>query len=76
MTVPAPEAPAPARLDPDSDDIVHLTCCSPDVAMCGEDVEGDKWVADEDDTPECLFCVFVCDNDLPCTVPGCWPVVR
>jgi hypothetical protein len=57
----------PARSDQDGD-VVHLYCCDPDLALCGEDL------TDHDDNaegPECPPCAVIDVVDQPCPVPGC-----
>lgn len=59
------DRPAPAG---SSADVLHLTCCDDDVAMCGEDVSKHEWA---DDGPPCPLCKLVQDEGLPCPVTGC-----
>lgn len=60
----------PDLVDGDNDPI-HLTCCSGDVALCGENLEDHEWVWDTSEDQDCVMCAYICDNDLPCPVPGC-----
>lgn len=52
-------------------DPVHITCCDNDIALCGEPVATHEWVADWDPGEDCAMCIYVIDQHLPCTVPGC-----
>jgi hypothetical protein len=65
ITRPAP-AERPAEVD---EDITHLTCCSPDVALCGADVSDEPWV--EGDTNDCSLCVLADESQAWCQDPGC-----
>lgn len=51
------------------DDIVHLFCCDPDLAMCGMDLTGAMATDDEFDNDPCV----VSDDLLyePCGDPDC-----
>lgn len=55
----------------DDDDEVHLTCCDDNVAMCGLNLEQHDWIWDSGEDDDCVMCAYVCDNNLPCPVPGC-----
>jgi hypothetical protein len=56
------------------DDLVHVVCCNPDLALCGSDVTGTPLagpgeILDEDNV--CPVCLIACDNQLGCSAPGC-----
>ncbi|MBZ6258828.1 hypothetical protein KVH22_25265 [Streptomyces olivaceus] len=51
-------APAPAATGQGHDDLVHVACvCDPDTALCGTDVTGQNWQADDDEDATCVVCV-------------------
>jgi hypothetical protein len=50
------------------DDLAHVYCCNPDVALCGTDVTGVPEVPDEDTT--CVVCLDLEDADFACC-PTC-----
>ena len=58
---------APGR-SVDLPDIIHTVCtfCSPDIALCGEDMSGDEYVdaAQDNDDDECVVCLDL--EPLPC----------
>ena len=71
-------APEPVTAPPGTDDdegVWHFTCCSRDIAMCGENVAGTPWAAESDvigsGEPTCPMCELVYGGNLPCPVPGC-----
>jgi hypothetical protein len=53
-----------------ADDLTHVTCCDDNVAMCGENVSGQRWVDDSEETT-CPICAWAEEADLACTIPGC-----
>lgn len=52
------------------DDTVHLVCCDPDVALCGDVVSNHGWTATDTET-DCYLCAVAEANDLPCGDPNC-----
>ena len=63
----------PDLVEDDKFEPVHLVCCDPDIAICGEPVpdETTDWVADWAEDEDCVMCAYMCDNGLPCSIPGC-----
>lgn len=49
----------------------HYTCCDETVAMCGRPLAGGVLVSDEDPAPDCRYCVYIWDGNLPCTSATC-----
>jgi hypothetical protein len=48
---------------------VHLYCCRPDVALCGEDLADGE---DTDGEPaDCIRCEVVAEAGVPCGAPFC-----
>lgn len=58
------------QADPEAD---HLTCCDPDISMCGLDVSGQPAVEKVSDDDVCRVCRIHEEYSLPCPVPGCDP---
>jgi hypothetical protein len=60
---------APVADDTDDSDLVHTYCtaCSPNVALCGWEDDGDGWVDDWADEDRCVVCADL--DRLPC--PKC-----
>jgi hypothetical protein len=52
------------------DDYTHVTCCDPDVGMCGADLSGGEWQDDSADV-ECPLCAIADAEALPCGDPYC-----
>lgn len=49
------------------DDIDHIYCCNPDLALCGKDVTGEPMTDhDRDNGKFCELCVSFEELDLPC----------
>ena len=63
--------PAPTLRDNGGNNPTHYTCCDDNVAMCGLDVTGFRFVPDDDPAPDCKYCVYAMDEGLPCPVAGC-----
>lgn len=62
MTAPA-VAPTSSPTVPD---VVHWTCeCSPDIALCGENVTGQAWGHASADNPTCPLCDLVAADPCP-----------
>jgi hypothetical protein len=54
------------------DDLTHLTCCQPEVAICGADLtDGEDVPALADDEPMCRLCIYADENDVPCPTVSC-----
>lgn len=53
------------------DQPAHYTCCDETVAMCGAQLAGGLVVGDDDPSPDCLLCVYVWEEGLPCPDPEC-----
>lgn len=51
-----------------ADDLNHVYCCDPDVALCGTDISGDEEV--EYDTANCVVCLDLEDAAVACS-PTC-----
>ncbi|MFE3202175.1 hypothetical protein [Embleya sp. NPDC059237] len=66
LLVNAPEAGSDTT---SASELVHACCCDPDVGLCGEDLSGSSWAADEDDI-ECVVCVDLVEAEWPCG-PDC-----
>ncbi|OPC84177.1 hypothetical protein B4N89_27520 [Embleya scabrispora] len=50
------------------DDLVHAFCCDPDLGLCGEDLSGTSWAADDD--IDCVVCADLEEAGWPCD-PDC-----
>lgn len=63
--------PAPAGSDrrADNDDVDHLYCCDPDVAICGVDLSGIPEGFEFDNL--CRYCAYLERNRLGCPVAAC-----
>lgn len=75
MSVETVTAPVAGRTD--EPDLVHLYCCRPWLAMCGERLTGKRLGWDYPDGPDdCVVCLDL--QDEPCTFPGCriWSGIR
>ena len=47
-------------------DIEHYCCdCSPDIALCGADLEGAEFLEIEDSPDDCVVCVDLKDKTCP-----------
>ncbi|MEU0937661.1 hypothetical protein [Embleya sp. NPDC005971] len=46
-------------------ELVHWCCCDPDVGLCGADLRGMGWAADDVDV-DCVVCIDLAEVDLPC----------
>lgn len=61
----------PALSDVD-DDLIHVACCNPDLALCGEDLSASIWwtggITDEE---MCTVCELAALNGFGCSAPGC-----
>ena len=66
MTITVPET-KPGETGTE-DELIHVVCCDPDVAMCGMDVSGYRWVP-HDEPATCELCAIAYEEDLPC--PKC-----
>lgn len=61
------------RLEPsassgDDDELAHVVCCDPDVALCGADVAGAEWSTRGE---PCVVCTDLDRGTVnPCTVCG------
>jgi hypothetical protein len=66
-------APDPTPTDTsDGDDLHHIWCCHPDIAVCGVDLTGVPDVDEPDAGVQvCRLCVVAWDGGLPCPVAGC-----
>jgi hypothetical protein len=60
-------APAPGSTT-SGDDLAHVYCCNPDIALCGTDLCGVPEIPDDETT--CVVCVDLDDAGLPCC-PAC-----
>lgn len=49
----------------------HYYCCHEDVALCGVDMRGWRFVPDDDTSPTCPLCEAAYEDKMPCPVPGC-----
>jgi hypothetical protein len=63
--------PVATVVDGEGDTPAHYTCCDEQVAMCGAPLADALTVDDDDPSPDCLLCVFVWDEHLPCPAAGC-----
>jgi hypothetical protein len=50
-------------------DDVHMVCCRPTVALCGDQLDGD--FDDDGDSPVCVACVVRLDAGDPCGARFC-----
>jgi hypothetical protein len=63
---------APTDTGGEDDDLHHIWCCDPDVAVCGVDLTGVPDAGDVGDGVQvCPLCALAWDGGLPCPVPGC-----
>ena len=65
-------APVPASTGSGVNDLNHIYCCTPDVALCGTDISGDEDV--DYDEANCVVCVDLENTDAPCPRCGFNPV--
>lgn len=78
VTIPAVEVQAEKALSTDEND-VHVYCCRPEIALCGERLEGDFY--DDEEPPDCIRCEVIYEALVPCGAPLCrlrraWRVLR
>jgi hypothetical protein len=52
---------------------VNLTCCRPNVYLCGIEAQDYGVVGDVPLSEVCPACRVVDERNLPCPVPGCSP---
>lgn len=52
------------------EELAHYTCCDETTAMCGTQLVGVE-VPDDDPIDDCLLCVYVWDNHMPCPSTSC-----
>lgn len=52
-------------------DVIHLYCCRPDVAVCGEDLTGGEDVPEDEPGDRCIRCLFIDEANLPCGAAFC-----
>lgn len=52
---------------------IHLTCCRPNVYLCGIEAKDYGVVGDVPVTEVCPACRAADERNLPCPVPGCSP---
>lgn len=45
-------------------DAIHIVCCDPNRALCGEDVSGEEWVDDGEPTT-CITCEVIEELGIP-----------
>lgn len=63
--------PVAPPVDGGDDPPAHYWCCTDQVALCGADLTGTVVVdVDDDDAADCLLCVYMLDEDVPCS-PDC-----
>jgi hypothetical protein len=49
---------------------IHIVCCNPRVALCGENLGGD--FADDAEATTCTACVVEEEREAPCGAPLCF----
>jgi hypothetical protein len=61
----------PEVLAEDGDQDIHIYCCNPDRALCGERLNGPLVVDDEDSDDDCIVCHSLAEMDVPCGALFC-----